>query len=519
MNICLIQFVPRCAAGFYASSGGTYACSSCALGTYSPLIGATFCKPCPTGLFGGISSLTACIECTAGYYSVSSGSKSCTACASGQYGNTLRPCVLCAPGTYSGAGASACSTCATGKFASGGSSECGASCPPGYYTTSESSLCIECPSGQFQPASAAGCLACAPGQFTSSYGSAYCMSCQQIGAYSAVAGSSACVKCARGMYSAVYSTACSSNQAVGVKSQGGLMAAVKIPGNIINFLADIRLTHTIVVSESVVIFGNGYKLDGQNAVQCLYITSGSTVEISCHITGLTITGGAAINNDNSINSDIGGGGVFVSGARLQMTSCNIVSNTATGQRSYGGGNGGGIYVENGDLKLTSCYIGNNAIILEISDDRAYNDHYNYYGGNSDFGSGGGGGIYLRSGSLLMTGCYLISNTATKGGGLYVFDSSPVSMIGCSLSINSATQFGDDVYFGNGKGNLATLAACASNFYSAVSTSFIRCHGCSSLYEQDLSPATCSACPIGKYSCCGATSCSSDENACGHNCPQ
>lgn len=396
-------------------------------------MGAIYCIFCLAGRFGGVSSLSACLECAAGYYSNKSGAKICATCVSGQFRLASKSCIECAPGTYADAGASACTTCSLGLFASIGSSSCRASCAPGHFITSGSNLCTECPAGRFQPASpAAVCLACAPGQYAASFGSASCKLCQ-VGAYSAVSGSSVCQSCSRGQYAADYSAVCRSDQTgVGVKSQAELIAAVKITGNIIKFLADIRLTATIVVSTPVALFGNGHKLDGQNKVQCLYITGGGNIDI----TGLTITGGSTSADCSDREGLCGGpgynaGGIFANGANLRLTSCSIVSNTGIGRRMAGGG----IFLQNGVFTLTGCYIGNNAITGS-----AYEDDGSYYysGSSGDGKSNGGGGIYLVAGSLLMTSCNVVSNTANHGGGLFVFDSSPVTIIGCSFSLNSAT---------------------------------------------------------------------------------
>ena len=94
----------------------------------------------------------------------------------------------------------------------------------------------------------------------------------------------------------------STNGVITVSTQSDLIAALA-NGNTINLSNDIYLTSSgSVASEKtgiiirgitgLIINGNGFKLDGQNSVRCLYIGDQSDVSF----TNLNVTGGFVVSN-------------------------------------------------------------------------------------------------------------------------------------------------------------------------------------------------------------------------------
>ena len=109
-----------------------------------------------------------------------------------------------------------------------------------------------------------------------------------------------------------------------------------------------------------------------------------------------------------------------------------------------------------------------------------------------------------------------SNVATgNGGGIYVQDSTGgsngvVVLQGLTFSGNTATTSSTsaDIYNSACASSVTIYSECAQNYYLAGSSLSYSCDS----YPANLA-ATCSSCPSGQYSCCGAFTCSSTIPSC------
>ncbi len=162
-----------CAAGKYKTTTGSAACTDCGAGKYSTSTGATssdVCTNCGAGKYSTSSTSTTCQDCLAGKYSAATGASTaatCQNCSAGSYAGTpgSSSCsTQCAPGKYSGAGASVCDNCVPGKYsAATGASTC-QNCAAGSYAATPGSLaCSLCPYLSTWPASAASVATSPPG--------------------------------------------------------------------------------------------------------------------------------------------------------------------------------------------------------------------------------------------------------------------------------------------------------------------------------------------------------------------
>ena len=209
-----------------------------------------------------------------------------------------------------------------------------------------------------------------------------------------------------------------------VLSEAQLQAAITQGVSSIQVANDILLARTItLMGANVSIDGQGFSLNGQGRVRCVYLTDASVL----HLTDLTITGGLASS---------GGGGIMVAGdARLILINCQVVNNTAISENeSYGGGifiysasaeisrsvisfnkstkYGGGILVLNGHCSLEDC---------TVADNQA---HY-------------GGGLQVYLGTMIASDCVFKKNIASRSGGGFYFDYCKVMIIRCNMSSNEA----------------------------------------------------------------------------------
>ena len=140
----------------------------------------------------------------------------------------------------------------------------------------------------------------------------------------------------------------------------------------------------------------------------------SVFEISGSGTNVTLTG-LTIQHGNPTGLVKFGGGIYLEGGQMSVSSVNIINNTAASGgggiainspgkvslnnvnilNNNGGPQGGGLRVNSGSVNLTNVTIGNNAALF-------------------------GGGIYNQpSSQITLTNVIIFSNTATtSGGGLY-----------------------------------------------------------------------------------------------------
>jgi hypothetical protein len=182
----------------------------------------------------------------------------------------------------------------------------------------------------------------------------------------------------------------------------GVDRIVLAPGTYI-LNAELSITRSVVLEAAV---AGSVVLDAQasssNQRRALSINPGSSGVVQ--LIGLNITRGYAQN----------GGGVYVQGGTVVISSCTISGNQAPNF-------GGGVYVDSGTVTITSSSIyGNTA------------------GGYS---TGYGGGVYISSGTVTITSSSIYGNAASIGGGVYAGYSGRVTISTCTISGNTADQGG------------------------------------------------------------------------------
>ncbi len=98
-------------------------------------------------------------------------------------------------------------------------------------------------------------------------------------------------------------------------------------------------------------------------------------------------------NQTTVNTNGGGGGIYLTSGSLNMTNCRINGNKAKNL-------GGGLYIESGHAELSGCQIN----------------------GNDAYANACGGGVFLSGGGLRLDGCEVIGNTSSKSSphGIGVF---------------------------------------------------------------------------------------------------
>jgi len=175
-----------------------------------------------------------------------------------------------------------------------------------------------------------------------------------------------------------------------VSTSAGLLSAVAntavdrivlAPGNYY-LSAELSITRSLILEAAV---AGSVVLDAQanssSPRRVLNINLGSLGVVQ--VIGLNITGG------NSGDAD--GGGVFVLGGKVTLSSCTISGNTAYGgYRMHGGG---GVAVTGGTVAISSCTISGNTA------------------GSVFGGTGYGGGVYIVSSTVTITSSSIYGNTA------------------------------------------------------------------------------------------------------------
>ena len=208
----------RCGAGTFSSAIASTACTFCSDGKFSDGGINTVCLACVPGTFSAGVGASACTRCYPGSFSTGVGALSCTHCMQGKWsvstGRASECDGVCAEGTVSGSGATACMACAAGTYSNQNACVgCGLGfyyfqsrcvrCPPGSANTrwpyaSNSSACAPCDDPRFV-ANAAGdaCMRLPPGYVTSSGNAVMC----PVGT-SRANDELACIPCAAGTWAA-----------------------------------------------------------------------------------------------------------------------------------------------------------------------------------------------------------------------------------------------------------------------------------------------------------------------------
>jgi hypothetical protein len=156
---------------------------------------------------------------------------------------------------------------------------------------------------------------------------------------------------------------------------------------------------------------------------------------------LTLIGDTITGNQTSINSggDAGGGGVYVGGGALAVTSSTISGNTVTMTgTSTGDSGGGGVYSGGGPVAVSASVVSGNTVEID----------------SSSGGDNGGGGIYSAGGAVALTADTIDGNTFTlddddggDNGGAGVYSAGgEVTVFASSISGNTGnvtSNFGDN----------------------------------------------------------------------------
>jgi hypothetical protein len=167
------------------------------------------------------------------------------------------------------------------------------------------------------------------------------------------------------------------------------------------------------------------------------VDNGSSGSLNVTISGLTMTNGDPLVDDNS------GGGAILNLQNLTLQSCTFTANYAP--------NGGAIFNSGGTLSLLDCTINANIADTDgggiIIDDGSLNITRTTISNNSSSNSGGG---LLDRGREITVVDSTISGNASKehGGGIYLYQGS-LSLTGTTISTNIADADSDD--FGSGGG--------------------------------------------------------------------
>jgi NACalpha-BTF3-like transcription factor len=155
-------------------------------------------------------------------------------------------------------------------------------------------------------------------------------------------------------------------------------------------------TSPIIISQSLIINGNGYIINGQSKTRCFHINNNSKVVFN----DLTIS---------NCYSHENGGGIYVQGdqSEIILNDCLITSNTAKI-------NGGGIYFESHEIERNTEIRGTRLLRIKL---------YNTIIESNIAESGNGGGMFVKSEGdchISIKQCSFIKNMCYEnGGGLYL----------------------------------------------------------------------------------------------------
>jgi uncharacterized repeat protein (TIGR01451 family) len=173
-----------------------------------------------------------------------------------------------------------------------------------------------------------------------------------------------------------------------------------------------------------------------------------------------------------------GGGLYVAGGTVNVTSCTIAGNQASGNVSA---QGGGLYVSGTKLNLTKDLIGFQSKVVSDS----LGSNYTFFTTSSNAGSankamGGvamGGGLYVSGGSVSVSQGVIGGNQAVGGAGLSAAGGGVYS-INASLTFKTAAFPGNQALGGAasaGLGNNGGNAQGGGLFISGGSATLTNCH--------------------------------------------
>eukprot|EP00900_Chrysochromulina_parva_P008785 jgi/Chrpa1/17908/Chrysochromulina_OHIO_Genome00022144-RA len=162
-----------------------------------------------------------------------------------------------------------------------------------------------------------------------------------------------------------------------------------------NLIAELNITRSVILEAAT---GATVTLNAQPSYssprRVLTINPGPSGVVQ--LIGLGITGGYVSNYVSN------GGGVFVNGGTVTLSSCTISGNSAN--------NGGGVYVQGGTVSIVNSQLYSN-------------------------GATNGGGVFVNGGTVTLSSCTISGNTAINGGGVAVFGGT-VAISSCTISGNT-----------------------------------------------------------------------------------
>ena len=171
--------------------------------------------------------------------------------------------------------------------------------------------------------------------------------------------------------------------------------------------------------------------------------------------------------NNSVNSNIGAGGVNVSNSEVNFTGNNFIGNQGGVHMYYSAANftgnnfisnvgfpvGGGVIVQNSTVNFMETTFENNTLLDSFGGAAGYVGQYsavNFIGcrfeNNTTTGLSGSGGVWVEESEANFTGCSFVNNHAAfslggTGGGVSIHNYAIVHFNGTSFKDNSAVAGG------------------------------------------------------------------------------
>ncbi len=233
----------------------------------------------------------------------------------------------------------------------------------------------------------------------------------------------------------------------------------------------LKLDSSVIITDHLIIINPQYMLlsfraMAPNKFRVLEVASG----VNVYIDGIFIEEGGP--PSHSIRADRGACMYIHPGAKVILTGCMFQSGVATEA-------GGCIYVDHAELAVSATISGdseknggaifNDHGFIYISDGSTiggtaeehggaiYNDHgyviFEHRGYDCAFynaqASIEGGGLYSNGGVVSFNSVSFLSNSAARGGALYIAGGAHLEMFGCSAKENSATSEGGVIYLESG----------------------------------------------------------------------
>ena len=274
-------------------------------------------------------------------------------------------------------------------------------------------------------------------------------------------------------------------------------------GTTINLAADIylesrfpdyqRANLQISYATDLTVNGNGYKVDGVKADTCFVVYSSSVT-----MKNLTVT------NCGKPDYTIAGAGFYVINSDVKLVGCTVEKSTSSSPIFYT--SGGAMYAYDSQVfAFQTKFLDNTALLgggLQL--DGSTNANLS----NCVMQRNTAAGIGPAQGGAIFLGSYFLDDDRIGKSGAFI------NLIGSTFKNNTAEaeQGGGDMFVSTSEDKFAVFSDCqAGEFFSGVGALLdISGPGSGVAYPDDLifNTDTCTPCPEGQYSCCGALACSS-----------